>query len=700
MLTEASPFSVVGIGASAGGLEAFTQMLSAMPVDTGMAFVLVQHLAPTHASMLAEILSRSTAMPVTEVHDEPRVEPNRVYVIPPDRNMTISGGVLQLLPREEAPGQHRPIDVFFRSLAEDQKDRAIGVILSGTASDGTLGLQEIKTEGGITFAQNDTAQQDSMPRSAVASGCVDFVLSPAEIAAEIGRIARHPYGSPASPARRKAAEGEPRLEEILAILRDVKGVDFSQYKASSLNRRVHRRMILHKLSGVEEYARFLRKNPGEVEVLYQDILIHVTSFFRNPATFAALKATVLPKLFKDRSRDEPLRIWVLGCSTGEEAYSIAITFAEFAEAHGSRLPIQIFATDLNEAVIEKARAGVYPQSIAHDVPPELLQRFFSEAGGSYRISKTIREMCVFARHNVLTDPPFSQIDLITCRNLLIYLEPALQQRVVPLLHYALKPAGFLLLGSSETFGSYRDLFELADSGHRCYTKKPSTRRLTFGPAAAHRPGRGGPIPGPARRQPADDDVQKEADRILLTRYVPPGVLVNADLEILQFRGDTGPYLAPAPGKASLNLLKMARKGLAVTLRTAINKARKEDAPVREEGLQIDSEGGLREIQLEVVPVKGGSAGGFLVLFQEPVRGGAKAGSPLARAAAEEEDSEVENTRLAQELAATREYLQSVIEQQEAANEELQSANEEAQSANEELQSINEELETSKEEIQS
>ncbi|HSK76429.1 MAG TPA: chemotaxis protein CheB [Thermoanaerobaculia bacterium] len=700
VLTEGSPFSVVGIGASAGGLEAFTQMLNALPVDTGMAFVLVQHLAPTHASMLSEILSRSTAMPVTEVHDEPRVEPNRVYVIPPDRNMTISGGVLQLLPREEAPGQHRPIDVFFRSLAEDQKDRAIGVILSGTASDGTLGLQEIKTEGGITFAQNDTAQQDSMPRSAVASGCVDFVLSPAEIAREIGRIARHPYGSPASPARRKAAEGEPHLEEILAILCDVKGVDFSQYKASSLNRRIHRRMILHKLSGVEEYARFLRKNPGEVEVLYQDILIHVTSFFRNPATFAALKATVLPKLFKDRSRDEPLRIWVLGCSTGEEAYSIAITFAEFAEAHGSRLPIQIFATDLNEAVIEKARAGVYPQSIAHDVPPELLQRFFAEVGGSYRISKTIRDMCVFARHNVLTDPPFSQIDLITCRNLLIYLEPALQQRVVPLLHYALKPAGFLLLGSSETIGSYRDLFELADSGHRCYTKKPSSRRLAFGPAAAHRPGRGGPIPGPARRQPADDDVQKEADRILLTRYVPPGVLVNADLEILQFRGDTGPYLAPAPGKASLNLLKMARKGLAVKLRAAINKARKEDAPVREEGLQIDSEGGLREIHLEVVPVKGGSAGGFLVLFQEPARGEAKAASPLARAAAEEQDSEAENTRLVQELAATREYLHSVIEQQEAANEELQSANEEAQSANEELQSINEELETSKEEIQS
>ena len=701
-LTEGSPLPVVGIGASAGGLEAFTQMLRALPVDTGMAFVLVQHLAPTHASLLAEILSRTTSMPVTEVHDEPQVQPNRVYVIPPDRNMIISGGALQLLPREAAHGQHRPIDLFLRSLAEDRRDRAIGVILSGTATDGTLGLAEIKAEGGITFAQDDTAQQNSMPRSAVASGCVDFVLSPAEIASEIGHIARHPHVAPAAPARRKAAESEPHPGEILEIVRRVKGVDFTQYKASSLNRRIHRRMILHKLAAIEDYARFLQQNPGEVEALYQDILINVTSFFRNPATFAALKAMVLPNLFKDRSRHEPLRIWALGCSTGEEAYSIAITFAEFAEAQGSPIPIQVFATDLNQAGIEKARAGMYPPSIEHDVSPERLRHFFSKVDGGYRISKTIRDMCVFARHNVLTDPPFSQIDLISCRNLLIYLEPALQRRVVPLLHYALKPAGFLLLGSSETIGSYRDLFEVADGGHRCYVKKPSSRKLAFGPSAGSRLGRGDPVSGPARRSPAEDDVQKEAERILLTRYVPPGVLVNADLEILQFRGDTGSFLAPSPGKASLNLLKMARKGLAVTLRAAVNKARKENATVREEGLQVDSGDGLREVHLEVVPVKGGSAGagGFLVLFQEPARGEATAARPPARAAAETEDSEGENTRLAQELTATREYLQSVIEQQEAANEELQSANEEAQSANEELQSINEELETSKEEIQS
>jgi two-component system, chemotaxis family, CheB/CheR fusion protein len=708
----ASPaFPIVGVGASAGGLEAFTQMLSALPVDTGMAFVLVQHLAPKHASLLAEILSRTTAMPVTEVHDQPRVKPNRVYVIPPDRNMVISRGFLQLLPREEARGQHRPIDFFLRSLAKDHGHRAIGVILSGTATDGTLGLEAIKAEGGITFAQDNTAQQSSMPQSAVASGCVDFVLPPDEIAREIGRIARHPY---VAPDRRKAPAGEPDLSKILEILRKVKGVDFSLYKANTLYRRITRRMVLHKLQGLQDYARLLRKNPGEVEALYQDTLIKVTSFFRNPETFAALKARVLPKLFKNRSGQEPLRVWVPGCSTGEEAYSIAIAFAELAAARGSQLPVQVFATDLNEECIDKARAGVYSQNIAHDVSPERLQRFFAEVDGSYRISKPIRDMCVFARHNVLTDPPFSQIDLISCRNLLIYLEPALQQKLVPRLHYALKPAGFLLLGNSETIGSYRALFEAEDVKHKIYVRKPGTHPVTLGQAAGLYQGRGALGHGPGRLQPAGagTDVQTEADRILLARYAPPGVLVNAGLEILRFRGDTGPYLAPAPGKASLNLLRMAREGLLVTLRAAINRARKDSVPVREEGVRVKSDGGTWEVNLEVVPVKGSSAGegGFLVLFEEPAppptslprgnRGRVKAPKPRTRTAAGEEAAERENARLARELAATGEYLQSVIEQQEAANEELQSANEEVQSANEELQSINEELETSKEEIQS
>ncbi|HWN42876.1 MAG TPA: chemotaxis protein CheB [Thermoanaerobaculia bacterium] len=695
---------IVGIGASAGGLEAFTQMLGVMPVDTGMAFVLVQHLAPKHVSLLSEILSRATAMPVMEVHDEPQVKPNCVYVIPPNRNMIVSRGILQLLPREQDSGKYRPIDCFFRSLAEDQGDRAIGVILSGTASDGTLGLEEIKAEGGITFAQDDTAQQSSMPHSAIATGCVDFVLPPAGIAAEIARIARHPHLAMAAPAQSRA--GEPDPGKILEILRKTLDVDFSQYKASSLCRRITRRMVLLKIDGMQDYARFLRKNPGEVEALYQDILINVTRFFRDPDTFAALKATVLPGLLKNRSPNEPVRAWVLGCSTGEEAYSIAILFAELTEAMGSRYPVQVFATDLNGTVIEKARAGVYPKSIEHDVSPERLRRFFAQVDGSYRVSKTIRDMCVFARHNVLTDPPFSQMDLISCRNLLIYLEPALQKKVVPLMHYALKPAGILVLGSSETIGSFRDLFEVADARHRSYTKKPSTRRIVLEQPSGSRRDR--EAPGRGRSQPGGtaNDAQKEADRILLARYVPPGVVVNADLEILQFRGDTGPFLTPAPGKASLSLLRMAREGLAVTLRAAIGKARKQKAPVREEGLLIKSHEGIRAVILEVIPLKGSSADAFLILFEEPAPPPSTPlprRKPRAKGAAADggvQDDQDEIARLAQELAATREYLQSVIEQQETVNEELQSANEEAQSANEELQSINEELETSKEEIQS
>jgi two-component system CheB/CheR fusion protein len=695
----------VGIGASAGGLEAFIEMLGALPVDTGMAFVLVPHLAPRYASHMAEILSRATAMQVTEAGDEERVEPNRVYVIPPNHNMIFSQGVLRLLPREKGPGQHRPIDFFFRSLAEDQGDRAIGVVLSGTASDGTLGLEEIKALGGITFAQDDTARQSSMPHSAVDSGCVDFVLPPTEIASEIARIARHPHTAHGAPARRKT---DPAHVQVLETVHKAMGVDFSRYKASSVYRRITRRMVLNKTETLRDYARLLRKNPGEVEALYQDILINVTRFFRDPETFEALKSTILPGLFANRSRPEPLRVWVLGCSTGEEAYSIAILFAELAHAKGAQIPVQVFATDLNGAVIEKARAGVYPKSIAQDVSPERLRRFFVEVEGSYRITKTIREMCVFARHNVLTDPPFSQIDLISCRNLLIYLEPALQQKIVPLLHYALKPGGFLLLGNSESIGSYRDLFEMPDVRHKIYSRKPSASRASFGQPAASRQPRDRSRPAPGRSRPAGDaagDVQKEADRILLARYVPPGVVVNADLDILQFRGDTAPYLAPAEGKASLNLFKMAREGLAVALRTAIARARNEEGPVREERLQVQFQGETRAVTLEVIPLKGGpdAEGGFLVLFEEPPVPGPRRRKPRANAAAAtaaDNARQEETDRLGQELAATRLYLQSVIEQQEAANEELQSANEEAQSANEELQSINEELETSKEEIQS
>jgi two-component system CheB/CheR fusion protein len=705
-----APIPIVGIGASAGGLDAFTEMLRALPTNTGMAFVVIQHLDPTHASMLTEILSRATGMPVSEVVDQMVVEANRVYVIPPGVTMGLSRGRLQLTPRGEA-GQHRPIDHFLRALAEDQGHRAIGVILSGSATDGTLGLEAIKAEGGITFAQDESAVHSSMPTSAVAAGCVDFVLSPAAIAEEIARISRHPYVRSGAEVMLSAPGSEPSFNRVIDQLRLATGVDFSSYKRNTLLRRITRRAVLHKLDGLREYARFLQGDPAEAEALYQDVLISVTSFFRNPEAFEVLKSKVFPRLVADRSRHDPVRIWSIGCSTGEEAYSIAIAWAEFVDVSRLQIPFQVFATDLNGVSIEKARAGIYPKSIVQDVSPERLRRFFFDSDGHYRISKPIRDTTVFARHNLLTEPPFSRMDLISCRNLLIYLEMALQQKAMGMMHYALKPHGVLWLGNSETVGSYRDLFEVEDAKLKMYVKKPGPPQLTPRPFSGDLVARGSAESPRRDAGIAGADVHREADRILLAKYTPASVLVNANMEILQFRGDTGLYLNPAPGKASLNLFKMLRDGLLVGVRAALHRARREEAPVREEGLRIRTNGGHRLLNVQAVPIRGpGGALHFLVLFESvtPVerppaplagRGGAARRLRAAQRTARE-SGEREAARLAQELAATREYLQSVIEQQEAANEELQSSNEEVQSANEELQSINEELETSKEEVQS
>jgi two-component system CheB/CheR fusion protein len=472
------PVSIVGIGASAGGLEAVSALLRALPKDTGMAFVLVQHLDPTHASMLTEILSRATAMPVVEGHEGLTVEADHVYVIPPAMNLSVARGTLHLEPRRESKNPYRPIDHFLLSLAEDQGFRSVGVILSGSATDGTLGLEAIKAEGGITFAQDDSAQHTSMPASATAAGCVDFVLPPAAIAAELVRISRHPYVTSPVDDPARVPGGEPSLNRVLQQLRLASGVDFMSYKRNTLVRRITRRAVLHKLSDLRDYAKLLQSSPAELDALYQDVLISVTSFFRNPEAFEVLKTRVFPRLVRDRSRHDPLRVWCVGCSTGEEAYSIAIAYAEFAEMTRAQVPLQIFATDLNGSAVEKARAGIYSKAIAHDVSPERLRRFFFESDGTYRISKAIRDTAVFARHNILTEPPFSRIDLVSCRNLLIYLEGGLQQKAMGMMHYALKPNGVLWLGNSETIGSYRDLFEVEDAKFKMYVKKPGPARIT------------------------------------------------------------------------------------------------------------------------------------------------------------------------------------------------------------------------------
>ena len=702
-------FPVVGIGASAGGLEALTLLLKALPCDTGMGFVIVQHLAPAHASSLSEILARATKMPVCEVSDEPEVEPNHVYVIPPARDIIISGGKLLLLPQERN-ARHRGIDQFFRSLAEDSRHQAIGVVLSGSATDGTLGLEVIKAEGGVTFAQDESAQHDSMPKSAVASGCVDFVLPPDGIAAEIGRIARHPYiAAPVAPMAVEVGgsaddgdgSGHSRIAEIV---RRATGVDFTHYKAATMQRRIQRRMMVHKIETVAEYEEHLRATPGEIEALYQDVLISVTSFFRNPDAFEVLAKKIFPKVLAERTRQEPVRLWTLGCSTGEEAYSLAMLFAECAESAKSTAQLQVFASDLNASCIERARVGRYPRSISQDVSSERLRKFFVEEDGHYRVNKSIRERVVFSRHNVLADPPFSRVDFISCRNLLIYLEPVLQQQVMPLLHYALKPGGHLWLGSSESVGTSRALFDVEDTRHKIFSRRPGPTP----PGTRFRPSQDStlfPTSAPELRETPQTMLHRDAERVLLAKYAPPGVVVNAALNVVQFRGETGAYLAPAAGLASHELLKMLREGLLVPVRAALERAEKEGRAVREEGARVKSNGGHRELAVEVIPLKAGPGreSGFVILFDEGTTP-AREQAPHASAEISNLKSQISNEdevlRLTQEIAATREYLQSVIEQQDSVNEELQSANEEAQSANEEMQSMNEELETSKEEIQS
>src|SRR5881296_2939648 len=698
-------FPVVGIGASAGGLEAFSELLSHLAVEATMAFVLIQHLDPKHPSILREILSRTTRMPVVEVTHSTRVEPGHVYVMPSNARMTIAGRVLNLAPRSDDPGPHMPIDHFLRSLAEDLGSRAIGVILSGTASDGALGLKAIKAEGGITFAEApQSAKFDSMPRSAVASGAVDFVLPPKAIAQELTRIGRHPYlgQTRAAPSPEAPASGPDAFDEILRKLREKSGIDFMLYRQTTIRRRIARRMMIHGLDTLEGYLGYLEAHPSQVHALYNDLLVNVTRFFRDPEAFRVLQRSVFPRILKQRPADAPIRVWAPGCSTGEEAYSLAIVLLESLGDADGIVPIQLFGSDVSETAVVKARAGIYPDNIELDVAGARLRRFFVKVDGQHQVRKAVRELCVFARHNLATDPPFSKMDLIVCRNVLIYLEPELQKRVLSTFHYALKDPGFLMLGVAETVGSMSDFFSIVDKKYRVYAKKPTSRRFDLGLISLEQRlekiGRTARRTGEAGGGPLD--LLQEVDRILLSKYAPAGVLVNEATEILQFRGHTSPYLEPAPGQASLNLLKMAREGLLMELRVAFDKARKQNAPVRREGLSIKQDGRMAQVTLQVIPMSGPARErNYLVLFErvpvsrESRAPGSKAPSPIAYPR-----RHIENLR--HELTATKEFLQSIIEEREAANQELQAANEELLSSNEELQSTNEELETAKEELQS
>jgi two-component system CheB/CheR fusion protein len=684
-----------------------TQLLKHLPPDTGMGFVLVQHLDPTHESALTALLSRTTAMTVSEARDGSVVRPDQVYVIPPNKKMGIEQGTLRLLPRGNGGDLHAPVDYFFSTLAADQGGQAVGIVLSGTGSDGTLGLEEIKAAGGITFVQNeDSAKYAGMPSSAGASGCADYILPPDEMAAELVRVGHHPHLLPEQRVEKSGLlpiDGD-EFKQICTLLRTHSGVDFSHYKPATLRRRISRRMVLQKLDTLKEYAACLRGNPTEVEALFQDILICVTGFFRDAKMFDLLKKKIFPKILKSRQDDAPIRLWVAGCSTGEEAYSLVITLVEFLEKAGVRCPVQLFGTDINESVISRARTGLYPERIKDEVSPERLRKFFTKADGGYRINKAIRDQCMFARQNVIEDPPFSHVDLITCRNVLIYFDAALQKKVMPVFHYALKPHGYLVLGTAESIGGFADLFAVADAKFRIYEKKFShTRhsRVLARFTAVH--AKGGGLPqGNVRMavEPMLGEIRKQADAVVLSQFAPAGVVVNASMEILQFRGRTGPFLENTPGEASLNLLKMARQGLAVELRPLVAKAGKQRRHAEKNGIQIRHDGRMLTVNVRVIPLLMPNFNElfFLVLFEETaaVNLPASRQSQTSRTTAAQRELE----QLRDELDATKLSLQNIIEEQDAANEELRAANEEILSSNEELQSTNEEMETATEELQS
>jgi two-component system CheB/CheR fusion protein len=704
-------FPIVGVGASAGGLQSFERLLKELPKSTGMAFVLVQHLDPTHASRLTEILSHSTTMPVAEARHGMRVLPNHVYVIPPNRSMFVKGRVLQLGPRLDKEARHLPIDFFFRSLAAEHKNRAIGVVLSGTATDGAAGMRVIKDEGGVTFAQDPrTAKYYGMPQNAIASGAVDFVLPPEEIAEYLIRIGNHSYMT--LPARKDEppellpAAKEGGVAELFLLLKKSYGVDFRSYKSSTIGRRIRRRMALKTIESIPEYVKYARQEPDELRALFHDMFISVTEFFRQPGMFKQLGRIVFPALLKGRPPDAPIRIWVPGCSTGEEAYSIAITLLESLGNRASGTPIQIFGSDVNEEAIKRARVGRYGKAIAKNVSPARLKKFFTKVEGGYQVGKTVRDLCVFAKHDVLRDAPFSRLDLVSCRNLLIYLKPATHRKLIPLFHYTLKPSGFLILGSAETIGGFSNLFSQQDRKYKIYSRKPVSGRPAFDFPGGRLRELGVPeelSPSPIPRGDFDQ-VKDAADQLILNHYGPPAVLVGENMEILHFRGHTGSFLEPAPGVASLNLLKMAREGLLQALQTALQSARKTDSAVHRSGLHVDYEGRERIVNLHIVPLRALRPRNrtFLIVFEDvtPPEVDAEKLSPAPGQAAGRSRGADRVTHLKQELAATKAYLHSVIEGQEVANEELRSLNEEIQSTNEELQSTSEELETSNEELQS
>ena len=701
---EPADVTIVGVGASAGGLEAFGALLRNVPRDADMAIVFVQHLAPQHPSALVELLAGQTALPVVQVTDGVRVERGHVYVIPPNTRLSISGARLHIGPRPRDRSQYTPVDTFFKSLAQSARDRCVAIILSGTASDGSVGVSDIKAAGGVTVAQSPaSAKYDGMPSAAIATGMIDVVLPPEEIGQKLVQLARSTQQSDKGTTGSEVEIAEEQLLNIFDLLQPVSGIDFRHYKLPTIRRRLLRRVALNGLSDLADYVRLLRSDGHELRKLSRDLLIHVTRFFRDPESYDALAREVFPAIIDRRPREMPIRIWVSGCATGEEAYSIAIALVEFLSARQADYRVQIFATDVSDTAIEHARTGVYPRSIESVVSADRLRRFFSEHDRGYLVAKTIRDMCIFARQDLTKDPPFSRLDLILCRNVLIYMDLLLQKKLLSMFHHALTSSGFLVLGQAETVGPQATLFSVVDKKHRIHAKRPNAAPTWMPLPLGHRTGSGTARTPYVELPNAERLLQAEVSRVISDRFAPPAVVVDSDLQIVQFRGQTGAFLEPAPGHASLSLLKMAKEGLLYGLRSALAAARKSSDPVRRPGLRVRSGKGWTPVELEVIPIAAGGLMHFLVVFGHPPHRAGEAGpEPEAELAVPVggKRARLQVQSLERELAASREYLQSVIQELEAANEELQSANEEVLSSNEELQSTNEELDTAKEELQS
>jgi two-component system CheB/CheR fusion protein len=711
MIKNKNNFPIVAIGASAGGLEAMMELLKYLPHDTGMAFIYAQHLSPDHKSMLTEILSKKTKMKVKEVDDMDNIEPDSVFVIPYNKGIDVIDGHIKLIPRSES-STSISIDTLFSSLARAHKERVIGIVLSGSASDGTLGLKDIKQEGGLTFAQDDTAKFTSMPHSAIAAGAVDFILSPKEIALELARLSKHPYvksNSIKTNNKNLIESSNPDLKIILNLLFETTGVDFSVYKMSTIKRRIIRRMLLYKITSIKQYAKLLTQKNEETDILYQDLLINVTSFFRDTDTHKYLKETLFPKLLKKKNAGESLRIWVPACATGEEAYSIAMILLEIQGSQTLNIPVQIFATDLSGFAISKARIGVYSKQELEAVSPKRIQRFFIKSEGSYRVNKAVRDMCVFAQHNILSDPPFSRLDFISCCNLFIYLDTAAQKKVINTFHYALKNDGFLMLGKSEGISHSAHLFSSSNKKHKIFSRKTSigSQRLPeLSSRFSQQVGIDKNIPLATRiitqKNIAVNQnwLDNAIDNLLVSEFMPASVVINHQMEIVQFRGSTDLYLTHPKGKATFNILKMARPEIAFELRNSISKVIKTKHRFRKTGIEVKINSAVKIISLEIVPLSlERNEPLLLILFTEQEQAEifsqqANSGSNISSA----KDRKIK--RLEQELSDAHADALSIAQEHEAFTEEFQSTIEEVVSSNEELQTVNEELETSKEEIES